>query len=77
MCFFLAWEYHASLKMFASRWTVVSRFSLDVIFEVSRESTLSVIALIKFFSSSLSLHMDQMKLSMLDLLMPTSIVSGM
>ena len=77
MCFFLAWEYHASLKMFASHWTVVSRFSLDVIFEVSRESTLSVIALIKFFSSSLSLHMDQMKLSMLDLLMPTSIVSRM
>jgi len=61
--------------MFASRWTVVSRFSLDAIFEVSRTSILSVIALIKFFSSSLSLHMDQMELSMLDSLMPTLIVS--
>ena len=61
--------------MFASRWTVVSRFSLNAIFEVSRTSILSVIALIKFFSSSLSLHMDQMELSMLDSLMPTLIVS--
>jgi len=62
--------------MFASYWTVVFRFSLDMIFEVSRASMLSVIALIKFFSSLLSLHMDQMELSMLDSLMPTSIVSG-
>ena len=75
MCFFLAWEYHALLKMFASHWTVVSRFSLDAIFEVLRASMLSIIALIKFFSSSLSLHMDQTELSMLDLLIPTLIVS--
>jgi len=75
MCFFLAWEYHASLKMFASHWTVVSRFSLDAIFEVLRASMLSIIALIKFFSSSLSLHMDQTELSMLDSLIPTLIVS--
>jgi len=63
--------------MFASHWTVIFRFSLDVIFEVSRASILLVIALIKFFSSSLSLHIDQMVLSMLDSLMPTSIVSRM
>jgi len=44
--------------MFASHWTVIFRFSLDVIFEVSRASILLVIALIKFFSSSLSLHID-------------------
>ena len=77
MCFFLAWEYHALLKMFASHWTVVSRFSLDVIFEVSRASILSVIALIKFFSSLLSLYIDQTELSMLDSLISTLIVSGM
>ena len=49
MCFFLAWEYHVSLKMFASCWTVISRFSLDMMFVVLRASMLSVIALIKFF----------------------------
>jgi len=76
MCFFFAWKYYALLKMFASRWTVVSRFSLDIIFEVPRASILSVITLIKFFSSLLSLHMDQMELSMLDSLIPTSIMSG-
>ena len=76
MCLFLAWEYHALLKMFASHWTVVSRFSLDAIFEVSRVSMLSVIALIKFSSSLLSLHMDQKKLSMLVSLIPTSIMRG-
>jgi len=58
MCFFFAWEYHASLKIFASCWTIASRFSLDVMFEVSRMRVLSVMALMKFFSSSLSLLMD-------------------
>jgi len=62
--------------MFASHWTIVSRFSLDVMFVVSRASMLSVIALIKFFSSSLSLHIDQKELSMLVLLIPTSIMKG-
>jgi len=57
MCFFLALEYHALLKMFASCWTISSRFSLDVMFEGSRARVLSVMALIKFFSSSLSLLM--------------------
>ena len=62
--------------MFASHWTIVSRFSLDVMFVVSRASMLSVIALMKFFSFSLSLHMDQKELSMLVLLIPTSIMKG-
>ena len=43
---------------------------------VSRASMLSVIALMKFFSSLLSLHMDQKKLSMLVSLIPTSIMRG-
>jgi len=30
MYFFLAWECYALLKMFASRWTVVSRFSCNI-----------------------------------------------
>ena len=77
MCFLFAWEYHALLRMFASRWTIVSRFSLDVMFEVSRARVLSVIALIKFFFSLLSLHMDQKELSMLVSLIPTSIMRGM
>ena len=76
MCFFFAWEYHALLKMFATHWTIAFRFSLDVMFEVSRARVLLVIALIKFFSSSLSLHMDQKELSMLVSLIPTSIMRG-
>jgi len=62
--------------MFASHWTIISRFSLDVIFEVLRARVLSVIALIKFISSSLSLHMDQKELSMLVSLILTLIIKG-
>ena len=53
------------LKILANRWTTASRSSFDVMFEVSRVRVPSVMALVKFFSSSLSLLMDQKKLSML------------
>ena len=76
MRFFFAWEYHVSLKMLANRWTIASRFSLDMMFEISRARVLSVMALMKFFSFSLSLLMDQKKLSMLVLLILTSIIRG-
>ena len=62
--------------MLANRWTIVSRFSLDVMFEVSRARMLSVMALMKFFSSSLSLLIDQKELSMLVSLILTSIIRG-
>ena len=62
--------------MLANCWTIASRFSLDVIFEVSRARVLSVMALIKFFSSSLSLLMDQKELSTLVSLILTSIIRG-
>ena len=74
MCFFF--EYYASLKILANHWTIASRFSLDMMFEVSRARVLSVMALIKFFSSSLSLLMDQKELSMLVSLILTSIIRG-
>ena len=76
MRFFFAWEYYASLKVLASHWTIASRFSLDVMFEVSRMRVLSVMVLMKFFSSSLSLLMDQKELSMLVSLILTSIIRG-
>ena len=74
MHFFFAWEYHALLKMLANHWTVASRFSLDVMFEISRARVLSVMALMKFFSFSLSLLIDQKELSMLVSLILTSII---
>jgi len=76
MHFFFAWEYYALLKMLANHWTIASRFSLDVMFEVSRVRVLSVIALMKFFFSSLSLLMGQKELSMLVSLILTSIIRG-
>jgi len=60
----------------ANHWTIISRFSLDAMFEVSRARMLSVMALMKFFSSSLSLLMDQKELSMLVSLILTSIIRG-
>ena len=76
MHFFFAWEYYASLKILANHWTTASRFSFDVMFEVSRAIVPLVMALVKFFSSSLSLLMDQKELSMLVSLILTSIIRG-
>jgi len=64
------------LKILANHWTIASRFSFDVMFEVSRTRVLLVMALMKFFSFSLSLLIDQKELSMLVSLILTSIIRG-